>query len=241
MLIGALERLARARMSDDDRRAQEAFVRDIERHWTPGTVAERRLARRARVVHLVESLWGGRVTLAQVGVAGVFTAAGSAVLTFAAPPHTPHYVSHIPTWVAAVLTFGILALAYECARSPHRIRPARFVSLVSVPVLVGAAGSASTLKVSVAPDVVLLVAFVVIALGAVVSAMGALRRSIPQVRRGLAITGVGALGICLSDGSWVVLLARDGSLVRAIGCLLTSTGAIVMANGLLFARPDVAR
>ncbi len=37
------------------------------------------------------------------------------------------------------------------------------------------------------------------------------------------------------------ILARDGSLARAIGCLLTSTGAIVMANGLLFARPDVAR
>ena len=68
-----LEHLARRRMPVDDQRCQNAFRRDIDRRWSPTTVGERRLALRSRLTHLATSLFGGGVTLAEVGLSGVAT------------------------------------------------------------------------------------------------------------------------------------------------------------------------
>lgn len=237
-LLDGLDRLARRRLPEPERRALESFRADIDARWRPSTPVERRLDRRARLVHLATAAFDGGVSLACVGCSGLLTALGSTILTVTPPSANPAYDSQVPPWIGALLTLGILALALECARSPRALRPATF-ALLSVPLAVGCLAGAATARVMLFPDATLSIAMVLIGVGASLAALASLARRPVPAHRGLWLMGVGALGVCFSDGVWVVLFVFDGAPVLAIGCALSAIGAILMANGLLFARPSL--
>ncbi len=238
-LLDRLERLARRRLPEHERRALASFRADIDGHWTPVTAAERRLDRRARLVHLATAAFDGGVSLAGVGLSGVVTALGSAILTLTPPSADPRYDSEVAPWIGIVLTIGILTLAAECASSPLALRRVRF-TLLSVPLVVGSLAAAATARVTLFPDATLAVALVLVGVGAPIAAVGLLAGRPPVAHRGLWSMGIGALGVCFSDGVWVVLFALDHAPVRALGCALSAIGALLMANGLLFARPSLS-
>lgn len=239
-LLDRLEALARHRLPSDERRIHDSFRADIEAHWHPVAPAERRLERKSRLVHLATTVRGGGVTLAGVGVSGLVTLVGTVMLLVAPLPPTDWYDQPTPVWIETLLVVGILAMAVECARFPHEVRRVGFTA-TTVPLAVGALGAGLTMPVALAPDVALRAALLVAGVGACVSAVGALRQHDRTARVGLTVMGVGGLGVCVSDGVWVAIYAADHALWHATGCAFSAIGALLMANGLLFARPSLVR
>jgi hypothetical protein len=239
MLFEWIERLARHRMPADERLRQEAFRREIDASWTPARSADRRVERRSRLVHLGTSLTAGGVTLAAVGVSGVVTAFGSLLITLSPASHTATYDSEIPMWVSVVLTLGIVGIAAECARSPHAIQPRRFIVVACLPLAVGSLSAAATMDLHLAPDVILMLAFALNGAGLIYAGWGASSGRSATMRRGLAIVGISALGVFLSDGSWTLIYGLDGDPLKSVGCLFSAGGALLMAQGFIYARPNL--
>lgn len=238
-LLDRLTQFALRRLPDGERRALQSFRADIDQYWTPATAGHRRFDRRSRLVLLASAAFDGGITLAGVGFSGVLTALGSAILTSTPPSANPGYDSQVAPWIEVLITIGILALATECARSPRALRPGWF-SLLSVPLAIGCLAGAATARVVLVPDATLSLAMALVGIGALLASGALLGHRTTLAHRGLGLMGVGALGVCFSDGVWVVLFVFDGAPLRAIGCALSAIGAIVMANGLLFARPPLA-
>lgn len=231
-------RLVGRRLDEDERRAMASFRHDIAEGWRPASRSERSLDRCSHAVHIAHAATYGGVTLAGIGASGLLTALGSAILTVTPPSSRPEYDLGIPTWVSGLLTLGLLWLAVECARSPRRLHPVTF-ALPALVLAFGCGSAVATAQVQLLPDRVLQLAVLLIAVAAVVAVVGLVLRRPLVVHRGMWLLGIGSLGVCLSDGCWVALFALDDSPLLALGCACSAIGAVLMANGLLFSRPEI--
>lgn len=237
-LLDVLQRLAERRLDPEEVRAGSSFRADVARQWHPATAAERRVARRSRLVHLVDAATYGGVTLGCVGVSGLLTAVGSAILTVAPPSPRPEYDLGVPSWVQATLTVGLLAVAVQCAASPRRLHRVWF-SLAAMVLAVGSFAAIGLAHVQLAIDRLLMVAVALIGIACVAATVGLALRLGGLVQRALRVLGLGSLGICACDAAWVLLFALDRTPLLAVACACSAIGAVLMANGLLFARPAI--
>lgn len=232
-----LDRWAQRRLDDGERLAREAFRRDFAEHWHPVGTAQRRLARRSWLVHVWSALFDGEATLAQVGAAGAMAAAGTAVLTLAPAPHSAPTAAGTPTWVGVVLAIGIVGLAVECTRSPRRVSAWPFVAVAGVPCTVGAFGAAATVGAEVPPDHLLRIGVALAGAGMLLASIGAVARRPDPLQVGLWMVGAGMGAVAVGDGVWGALHVADGDTAGGVGSAVAAAGAVLMANGLIQARP----
>ena len=232
-----LEKLGRHRMTNGERVRIDAFRGEIAAHWCPRTPAEHWLELRSRAVYAWSSLFDGAVTLQSVGVAAVVTAVGTTVQAIS-PPRNDAFDSHVPMWIDIGFTLAIVWFGIECLLSPRAVHRWRFAAVGFV-VAVGSTLYALTYHVSAPADGALLVALVAHAAGATIMGFGAARRCDAWLQAGLAVIGVGSLGTTLSVGLWTATFALSRDRASAVGCALAACGCMMMANGLMFARPTV--
>ena len=224
-------------MNDGERVRVDAFRREIAAHWQPATPAEQWLELRSRAVHLWSSLFDGAVTLQSVGVAAVLTAIGSAVLTVF-PPTDAAFDSQVPGWIDAGLTVTIAWFAAECLASPRAVHRLRFAAVAMAMAIFAIAESVTT-RLTAPADVIFFAALLVQGVGGLVGGAGAALRREPWLHLGMGVVGIGALGVTLGDGVWTATFALGRDSASALGCALAACGCMMMANGLVFARPAV--
>jgi hypothetical protein len=226
-----VQRLGRRRLTDEERARHDAFLDEIAAHEAP--TSGRWLTLRSQAVHATYRLFGGGPTLAQVAVAGVILGVGSALIALAPTPHTAGWDDSVPQWVQAAITLGVFGLAIDLARSPRELHPRRFTRWAALPLGIALALGIASFHVALVPDWILRVGLAIAVAGFLSISAGAIARRPRLVRNGLVLVGVGAAGTSLSDGVWGVLFVIDDDLVLAVGCVLASLGAALIAIGLI--------
>jgi len=233
-----LKRLGRRRLTDADRLRHDAFLEEISAH-SEQEPARRRW--RSNIVHAWARLFDGGPTLAQVAFAAMLVGVAVTLITVAPIPHNRDYRTTRPIWASGALIFGILALAFELARSPRRLYPGRFLTAAAIPFAVGTFVGAITLTFVIVPDWTLAAALVLAGSGMVLTALAGISRSPGLLHRAIGLTALGAFGVVLSDGPWSVIYFIDRDTLDALGCALSATGSALSGVGLLRSRLELLR
>jgi hypothetical protein len=235
------DRVVSWRQPPEERQAQAAFLADIDAHWQPSSPRERLLERRSRLVHLFARLFDGPESLAPVAVSLLPTAMSTGLLTMAGPPNRAEYASTAPVWGYALLTAGLVGLAFEAARSPRAVRPVRWSLLGAGPIAAGSLASAYFIGRELVPDRIVAVGFALITIGMAVLAalpfVHSQRLQVTLLRRGMVTSGAGALVTVIGDVLWTPLFHADGDLDWAVGTGLASIGALLLGLALIRSRP----
>jgi hypothetical protein len=238
-----MRRLATWRQDPEDRLAQDSFLDDVAAHWKPATPAERALELRSRAWHLVARLFDGRGTLAPVALSLVPSAIATAILAVADAPQRADYGESPPALGYVLLTIGAIGLACEAFISPHTIRPGPW-SLFSGPIAAGSAMGAIGTGKNLAPDLIVVVGFVLLAAGMfVLTALPAVRAVDVQarwLRIGMVVSGLGLLATVVGDLYWTALFRADGDYLWALATGLASVGAWLFGTTLIRSRPALA-
>ena len=236
-------RFAGWRQDPADRLRQDAFLADIDAHWQPAGLRERRLAVRAAAVHLAARLFDGPPSLAPAAAAGVLAALGTVLLPAASAPTNPEYTLGPPTWAYLLITIGLIGLSLETARSPRRIHPGRYALLVALPLGLGAAFVGLLLHVATPADQALRVGVPAFGLGVVVVAVCAAGRRFTAQRLALRITSVAFALTAAGQLDWAWVYGSSGYELLAVACACSAGGAVLNALGFARAQlgPDAAQ
>jgi hypothetical protein len=233
----ALKAVGRRRLPEDERARHDAFLDEIAQ----GASAGPWLGLRSKAVHLGVRLFSNGPTMAQMSLAAAITAAGSAVLNIAPPPHHRAWATSTPVWIQALITVGLFGFAFDAARSPRELHATRFMRYAALPLGSALVLAVLTDNVSLLPDWGFRAAFLIAALGLAVVAAGALKGRTEVIRWGFFGLAAGAFGTSLADGIWGVLYATDRDPLLTVGCAIAAFGTAFVGTGLLRVRPTVAR
>ncbi len=225
------------RQDPEDRLRQEAFLADIAVHWHPVTARERRLATRARAVHLFARLFDGPPSLAPAAAAGNLAALGTVLLPAASAPTNPEYTLGPPTWAYLLITLGLIGLSLETARSPRQIRPGRYAVLVALPLGLGAGFVGLMLHVATPADQALRIGVPAFGLGVIVVAVCAAGRRFTAQRLALRLTSAAFAVTAAGQLDWAWMYGDSGYGLLAVACACSAGGA--MLNALGFARAQL--
>jgi hypothetical protein len=226
--------LAGWRQQQDEQLFQQAFLADINRHWRPATAQERRLERRAAVVHSWVRLFDGPPSLAPAAGAGVLAALGVALLPAAAQPDNPDYTLGPPTWAYLLLTLGLIGLAIETARSPRRIRPVPYALTAALPISLGAGFIGLMLHVATPADQALRIGVPSLGIGVVAVAISSALQRYAVQRLALRLTAVACALTAIGQLDWAYMYADSGYHLLAVACACSAGGALL--NAMSFAR-----
>lgn len=224
------------RQEQSERVRQDAFLADIARHWSPTTPRERRLARKAVVVHAMVRLFDGPPSLAPAAGAGALAALGTALLPTAAQPNNPDYTLGPPTWAYLLITLGLIGLAVETARSPRRIRPLPYTLLAALPIGLGAAFIGLMLHVATPADQALRVGVPALGAGVILVAVSSALRRFTVQRLALRLTAAGCALTALGQFDWAWMYGDSGYRLLAVACACSAGGALLNALGFARAR-----